>query len=69
MVQKARFERLHITAEAEGPGPLTLAVNVDVGIERSADVFNMQRIADQAVNQVFKSAGNYMRENTCRSQK
>jgi hypothetical protein len=69
-IPKKNIETLNITAEAEGTKPMSLAIDIDVSLKRSAsESFDVQRIADDAVKEAFKTAENYLREHACHSQK
>jgi hypothetical protein len=69
-IPKKSIETLNITAEAEGTGPMNLAIDIDVSLKRSTtQSFNVQRTADEAVKEAFKTAENYLREHVCHSQK
>jgi hypothetical protein len=68
-MSKKNIETLNVTAEVQGARPVNLAVDVDISLSPSVKDFDVQKLADEAVNEAFKSAEKYLRELTCHSQK
>lgn len=66
-VHKKDIETLNIGVEADGTKPVSLEVDVDVRLSPSIMNLNVQKLADEAVMEAFKSAGNYLRELKCHS--
>jgi hypothetical protein len=68
-VPQKRIETLNISAETEGTKPMTLTVEVDISLSPSMKEFDVQKLANEAVKEAFRSAENYLRKLTCHSQK
>jgi hypothetical protein len=66
-IHKKDIETLDISVEADGTKPVSLEVDVDVDLSPSIMNFNVQKLADEAVREAFKSAGDYLRELKCHS--
>jgi hypothetical protein len=62
-------ETLNISVETEGGKPLTLTVDVEIVLSPLMQEYDVQRLADEAVKEAFKSAKKYLRELKCRLQK
>ena len=68
-VPPKRVETLNISVETEGGKPLTLTVDVEIVLSPLMQEYDVQRLADEAVKEAFKSAEKYLRELKCRLQK
>jgi hypothetical protein len=68
-VPPKRVETLNISVETEGGKPLTLTVDVEIVLSPLMQEYGVQRLADEAVKEAFKSAEKYLRELKCRLQK
>jgi hypothetical protein len=68
-VSLKKIETLNISAETEGTKPVELKVEVDMVLLPSMKNFNVQELADEAIEKAFKSAEKYLREVACHSQK
>jgi hypothetical protein len=68
-VPSKNVETLNISAEAEGSKLVTLKIDVDLALSPSMKDINVQELTDEAVKKAFTSAGKYLRELTCHSQK
>lgn len=68
-IPKKNIETLDVSAEVEGTKPVKLTVNVDINLSHSMKSFNVQKLADDAVKEAFKTAEKYLRELTCHSTK
>ena len=68
-VPPKRVETLNISVETEGGKPLTLTVDVEIVLSPLMQDYDVQRLADEAVKEAFKSAEKYLRELKCRLQK
>lgn len=64
-----RVETLNISVETEGEKPLTLTVDVEIVLSPLMQEYDVQKLADEAVKEAFKSAEKYLRELKCRLQK
>jgi hypothetical protein len=62
-----KMETLNVSAEAEGTKPVTLKVEVDIVLAAPMKDLNVQRLADDAVREAFKSAEKFLRGLKCRS--
>jgi hypothetical protein len=68
-VPPKHVETLNISVETEGGKPLTLTVDVEIVLSPLMQECDVQRLADEAVKEAFKSAEKYLRELKCRLQK
>lgn len=68
-VPHKHVEILNITVETDGEKPLTLTVDVEIVLSPLMQEYDVQRLADEAVKEAFKSAEKYLRELKCRLQK
>ena len=68
-ISKKNIEKLDVCTEVEGTKPVRLEINVDVDLSPTLGDFNVQKLANEAVNAGFKSAEKYLRELACHSQK
>ncbi len=68
-VPAKNIETLNISAEAQGTKPVNLIVDVDLDLSPLMKEFEAQKLAEEAVKEAFKSAEEYLRGLTCRSQK
>jgi len=64
-----RIERLDVSAEVQGTRPVSLEVDVDIGLSPTMGDFDAQRLADEAVKEGFKLAEKYLRDLACHSQR
>jgi hypothetical protein len=68
-VPPKHVETLNISVETDGEKPLTLTVDVEIVLSPLMQEYDVQRLADEAVKEAFKSAEKYLRELKCRLQK
>lgn len=68
-VPPKHVETLNISVETDGEKPLTLTVDVEVVLSPLMQEYDVQRLADEAVKEAFKSAEKYLRELKCHSRK
>jgi hypothetical protein len=68
-VDSNKIERLNVIVEAEGTKPITITVDVDIGLSQQVKDFDVRRLADEAVKSAFASVEKYMREKACNSTK
>jgi len=68
-VPPKHVETLNISVETDGEKPLTLTVDVEIVLSPLMQEYDIQRLADEAVKEAFKSAEKYLRELKCRLQK
>ena len=68
-VPPKRVETLNISVEIDGEKPLTLTVDVEIVLSPLMQEYDVQRLADEAVKEAFRSAEKYLRELKCRLQK
>ncbi len=68
-VSQKKIETLNVSAETEGTKPMTLTVEVDISLSPSMKDFDIEKLANEAVKEAFRSAENYLRKLTCHSQK
>ena len=68
-VPPKRVETLNISVEIDGEKPLTLTVAVEIVLSPLMQEYDVQRLADEAVKEAFRSADKYLRELKCRLQK
>ena len=68
-ISKKNIEKLDVCTEVEGTKPVRLEINVDVDLSPTLGDFNVQKLANEAVNAGFKSAEKYLRKLACHSQK
>jgi hypothetical protein len=68
-VPPKHVETLNISVETDGEKPLTLTVDVEIVLSPLMQKYDVQRLADEAVKEAFKSAEKYLRELKCRLQK
>ncbi|MEM1563353.1 MAG: DUF3194 domain-containing protein [Candidatus Bathyarchaeia archaeon] len=64
-VPPKHVETLNISVETDGEKPLTLTVDVEVVLSPLMQEYDVQRLADEAVKEAFKSAEKYLRELKC----
>lgn len=60
-VSPKRIQVLSICVETEGFKPVTLTVDIDLYLSPLLKKINGQLLADQAVNEAFNTAENYLR--------
>lgn len=58
-------EKLDVTVEVEGFWPLTLTVEVELSLSPMMQSMDVEKLANEAVKEAFKSAENYLRELKC----
>ncbi|MEM3553978.1 MAG: DUF3194 domain-containing protein [Candidatus Bathyarchaeia archaeon] len=68
-VPPKQVETLNISVETDGEKPLTLTVDVEIVLSPLMQEYDVQRLADEAVKEAFKSAEKYLRELKCHLQK
>ena len=68
-VPPKHVETLNISVETDGEKTLTLTVDVEIVLSPLMQEYDIQRLADEAVKEAFKSAEKYLRELKCRLQK
>ncbi|MEM1551451.1 MAG: DUF3194 domain-containing protein [Candidatus Bathyarchaeia archaeon] len=68
-VPPKQVETLNISVETDGEKPLTLTVDVEIVLSPLMQEYDVQRLADEAVKEAFRSAEKYLRELKCRLQK
>ena len=68
-VPPKHVETLNISVETDDEKPLTLTVDVEIVLSPLMQEYDVQRLADEAVKEAFKSAEKYLRELKCRLQK
>jgi hypothetical protein len=68
-VSSKRIDSLNVSVEVEGAKPVTLTVNVDIALSPLMKNFDAQKLVKEAMEEAFKSAEKYLREQACRSQK
>ena len=68
-VSSKRIEKLDISVEAEGTKPLTLTVDIDIALSPLVKDFDVQKLVDEAVEEAFTSAKEYLGELKCHSKK
>jgi hypothetical protein len=68
-VPPKHVETLNISVETDGEKPLTLTVDVEIVLSPLMQEYDVQRLADEAVKEAFRSADKYLRELKCRLQK
>ena len=61
-----KIETLNVCAEVDGSRPVKLTVDVDVALSSQTENVDVQKLADEAVGEAFKSAERYLRELKCR---
>ncbi len=64
-----RIEALNISVETEGTKPVRLTVDVDVSLSPLMKKFDVQKLVDEAIEEAFTSAENYLRGLKCHSKK
>jgi len=68
-ITKKDIEALDVCAEVEGARPVNLTVDVDIELSQSVKGFDVKTLADEAVNEAFRAAEDYLRGIACRSAK
>ncbi|MEM3765461.1 MAG: DUF3194 domain-containing protein [Candidatus Bathyarchaeia archaeon] len=68
-VPPKHIETLNVSVETDGEKPLTLTVDVEIVLSPLMQEYDVQKLADEAVKEAFKSAEKYLRELKCRLQK
>ncbi len=68
-VPSKRIEKLDISVEAEGTKPVTLTVEINIALSPLMKDFDVQKLVDEAVKEVFTSAKKYLEELKCHSEK
>jgi len=68
-VPSKKIETLDISVEVEGIKPLNLTVDINIQLSPLIKNFDVQKLADEAMNEAFVSAEKYLREFACRSKK
>lgn len=68
-VSQKRVHELSISVETEGSKPVILTVDVSLYLSPLLKNVDVQHLADQAVNEAFTTAENYLKELKCPSKK
>lgn len=68
-VSRKGIETLNASVEVEGTKPVTLTVDMEVGLSSSIKGVKIQKLVEEAVEVAFKSAERYLREQKCHLQK
>lgn len=68
-VPSKKIETLNISVETNGVKPMTLTVEVDIALSPSMKNLDVQKLAEEAVKEAFKTAENHLRKVKCHSQK
>jgi len=68
-VPSKKIETLDISVEVEGIKPLNLTVDINIQLSPLIKNFDVQKLADEAMNEAFVSAEKYLMEFACRSKK
>lgn len=68
-VSEIRMETFTTATEAEGSNTERLEVESSIGLSSLITSFDTQKLVDDAVKEVFKSAEEYLRQTACHSQR
>lgn len=68
-VPSKRIETLDISVEVEGITPLNLTINVDMQLSPLMKDFDVQKLANEAIQEAFTLAEEYLKEFACHSKK
>ena len=66
-IPSKKIEKLNICAEVRGTKPVKLTVDIEIVLSPAAKGIREQEIIDQAVQEAFKHAENYLRKLKCHS--
>jgi hypothetical protein len=68
-VHEKRISRLDITIEAEGRKPVTVNVEIEIGLSAPIDVVDIYQVAKEAAEKALEETNKYLRELSCKSTK
>jgi hypothetical protein len=68
-VHEKRISRLDITIEAEGRKPVTVNVEIEVGLSAPIDDVDIYQVAKEAAEKALEETNKYLRELSCKSTK
>jgi len=66
-VHEKRISRLDITIEAEGRKPVTVNVEIEVGLSAPIDDVDIYQVAKDAAEKALEETNKYLRELSCKS--
>ena len=66
-VHEKRISRLDITIEAEGGKPVTVNVEIEVGLSAPIEDVDIYQVAKEAAEKALEETNKYLRELSCRS--
>ncbi len=66
-VHDKRISRLDITIEAEGRKPVTVNVEIEVGLSAPIDDVDIYQVAKDAAEKALEETNKYLRELSCKS--
>jgi len=68
-VHDKRISRLDITIEAEGSKPVTVNVEIEIGLPSTIKDVDIYQVAKEAAEKALEATNKYLRELTCKSTK
>jgi len=68
-ISKKAIETFDINVEAQGTKPIILAIDVNIALSPSVKNLDVQKLANESIQEAFKFAEEYLRELKCHSQK
>jgi len=68
-VHEKRISRLDITIEAEGSKPVTVNVEIEIGLSAPIEDIDIYHVAKEAAEKALEETNKYLRELSCKSKK
>ena len=68
-VHEKRISRLDITIEAEGSKPVTVNVEIEIGLPSPMKDVDIYQMAKEATEKALEATNKYLRELSCKSTK
>ena len=68
-VHEKKISRLDITIEAEGSKPVTVNVEIEVGLSAPIESVDIYQVAKEAAEKALEETNKYLRELSCKSTK
>ena len=68
-VHEKRISRLDITIDAQGSKPVTVNVEIEIGLSSPMKDVDIYQVAKEAAEKALEATNKYLRELTCKSTK
>ena len=66
-ISSSKIADLNVTVDVEGTKPLTVNVEVEIKLSPQVEGYDVQKVADEAVKNAFRSIEEHLRGLSCKS--